>query len=323
VPVDVSTSLWRWTCLLSMVLVLAGLTTACARHSLVGEGAPWPAPRRAELTSVPFFSSDTDQCGPAALATLLTYEGVARRPEDLASEVYLPARHGSLQVELLAATRSAGLVPYLIDPSLSALLGELAAGNPVLVLQRLGLTLRPDWHYAVAVGYDLDKDEIVLRSGTARRLVLSIGMLDRAWSDGGRWAFVALPPDRLPRTAVEGRYVASAAALESVSMGAAATAYRTVLTRWPHNLVAQIGLGNIAYRRGRYREAVARFRVATRDHPNNADAWNNLAEALSRAGRRAKALIAARRAVAIGGAHKRVYYATLREVEGKAPGLHR
>jgi hypothetical protein len=35
-------------------------------------------------------------------------------------------------------------------------LREVAAGNPVLVLQNLSFAWAPVWHYAVVMGYDAD-----------------------------------------------------------------------------------------------------------------------------------------------------------------------
>ena len=43
-----------------------------------------------------------------ALATVLGAAGIGRTPEQLAPQVYLPQRQGSLQVELLGASRRAG-----------------------------------------------------------------------------------------------------------------------------------------------------------------------------------------------------------------------
>ena len=44
------------------------------------------------------------------------------------------------------------------------------AGNPVIILQNLGL--REAWHYAVAIGYDYDWGKLYLRSGTTQRQVM-------------------------------------------------------------------------------------------------------------------------------------------------------
>ena len=57
-------------------------------------------PQPVELTTVPFFPQEEYQCGPAALATVLTWTGVNVTPAELAPQVYLPERQGSLQLEI-------------------------------------------------------------------------------------------------------------------------------------------------------------------------------------------------------------------------------
>ena len=72
----------------------------------------WPRDlaQHLELDSAPFFPQKDYQCGPASLATVMAYSGISVTPDDLVSKVYLPNRGGSLQVEMLAAPRSYGLV---------------------------------------------------------------------------------------------------------------------------------------------------------------------------------------------------------------------
>src|SRR5256886_4625327 len=125
---------------------------------------------KVELKDVPFFPQSEFQCGPAALATVLNESGVKVTPKDLVPEVYLPERKGSLQIEMLAAPRRHGLVSYQLAPRFSDLLTEIAAGNPVIVLQNLGL--KESWHYAVAIGYDYDWGKLYLRSGETERQVM-------------------------------------------------------------------------------------------------------------------------------------------------------
>lgn len=283
-----------------------------------GTGAPAGLPSRVELSDVPFHAQDAHQCGPAALAMVFGSAGVERMPGQLVQQVYLPLRHGSLQVELLAATRRAGLVPYRLAPRAEALLQEVAAGHPVLVLQNLRFDAFPQWHYAVVVGYDLVAGEIILRSGGERRLTMPIAVFDRSWAKGGRWAFVALSPEDLPASADEAGHVAAVADLERVSPEAAARAYGRALRAWPANLFARMALGNAAYRRHEPDVALEHYREAVRAHPEAADAWNNLAQVLHDTGRHREALQAAERAVATGGPRQDVYRATLTAIRAAA-----
>jgi tetratricopeptide (TPR) repeat protein len=291
---------------------------ACAALSgpEYGAGLLPPLPERVELVEVPFYPQDQYQCGPAALATVLGSVGVKRNLEQLKDEVYLPQRQGSLQPEMLGAARRAGALPYQLESQPNALLREVAAGNPVVVLQNLRLDFLPQWHYAVVVGYDLTQGSIVLRSGRERRLIMRVEDFDHSWVKAERWAFVALPPDRLPATAREAGFVAAAAALERVSPYNARRAYQTALTAWPKNLFARIAMGNVAYRLHELDAAQAEYRQATVDHPDAADAWNNLAQVLYETGKLREAQEAAMRAVAIGGPRLGTYESTLATIRG-------
>lgn len=298
--------------LLSAVLLLAGCATPQVASLL--ERPPETLPPRAELSTVPFHPQEEYQCGPAALATTLTHAGVATTPDALVPQVYLPARGGSLQAEMLAAARRHGLVAYQLAPRLRDVLSEIADGTPIIVLQNLAFGFAPRWHYAVAIGYDLPREEIILRSGTTRRLVMTLSNFERTWSRGGYWAMTTLPPERLPATAAADRYVISVAALERVAPDRARAAYASALTRWPDNRLARIGQGNAAYAMRDLIAAESAYREATRRHPDAADAWNNLAQTLLELSRHSEALAAAQQAVAIGGPRLAQYQETLQAV---------
>lgn len=298
--------------LLSAVLLLAGCATPQVSALLASR--PPGLPERAELDAVPFYPQELYQCGPAALATALVHAGATTSPEALVPQVYLPAREGSLQAEMLAAARRHGFVAYRLAPRLEHVLQEVAAGTPVVVFQNLAFAFAPRWHYAVVAGYDLPREEIVLRSGTTRRLVTTLSNFERTWARGEYWAMVTLPPEQLPVTAAEERSVGAVAALERVSASAARRAYAAALARWPENLVARIGLGNAAYALRDLQAAEDAYREAVRLHPEAADAWNNLAQTLLERGRRDEAAAAARRAVALGGPRLAQYEATLKAI---------
>lgn len=144
-------------------------------------------PSKVELTRVPFFPQKRYQCGPAALATVLSTSGAAGTPDDLVNEVYLPGKKGSLQVDLVAAARMRDRVVYEVSRDMPALLHQVAAGSPVLVMQNLGVKVIPIWHYAVVVGYDLDAGTLVLRSGTTQRRVMGMRRFMSTWNRAQRW----------------------------------------------------------------------------------------------------------------------------------------
>lgn len=180
----------RWGVVSSWVLITACSTPASL--PLASQTA-MTLPPQVEWTQVPFYSQEDDQCGPAALAIVLSHAGVPRTPEQMRDEVYLPLRRGSLPIEMVSAVRRTGLTPRVLDTDLSGLLQEVAQGRPVTVLMNLRWRLWPQWHYAVVVGYDLPQDQIILRSGSEQRHVMASQDFDAQWAGAQRWALSVWP----------------------------------------------------------------------------------------------------------------------------------
>ncbi len=266
-----------------------------------GTGRPGSLPRAARLSRVPFYPQRDWECGPAALAMALGAAGQSVGPDELVPEVWIPARRGALQPEMLAAARRRAALAVPLEPRLEALLASVADGLPVIVFQNLGLEMSPVWHYAVLIGYDLDSGSVVIHTGAEEASIQSIHPFERTWVRGGSWAMTVSAPDRLPAGASEQTLVIAMAALERLQPGAAHTGWKVILRRWPSNRAALLGLGNAAWASGDAGAAETAWREAVRRHPDLADAWNNLAVALAARGDREAAVQAVDRAVAIGG----------------------
>jgi hypothetical protein len=258
-------------------------------------------PRQAAPLPVPFIAQEDYECGPASLAMAMQFAGLTVTAADLVPQVYLPGRKGSLQTDMLSATRRQGLVPYLLQPQVGSILQEVAAGNPVLVFQNLSLPVYPVWHYAVVVGYDLNRNVLVLHSGTTARAEMSLYTFERTWARGNYWAMVPMQPSALPATAEPDRLAQTLAALEPVDPGAARTGYATALARWPAHPPLLLGLGNSAYALRDLAGARDAYRQTVSVKPDFADGWNNLAQVLLEQGQRDAALAAIDRAIALGG----------------------
>jgi hypothetical protein len=236
------------------------------------------------LDAVPFFPQTPYHCGPAALATALQAAGVLATPEALADGVFLPSREGSLQLEMVAATRRAGALATRIPGDVRAIARELTAGHPVLILQNLGLPQIPRWHYAVVVGHDVREEVFTLRSGTLREERISFNTLEHTWSRSGHWAVVVKKPGAWPSTATVEEAEAAAVGFERVATPRnALTVYSSLLQRWPNRLVALMGQGNAQLALQDTTSAASSFGLAAEQH-GSAAAWNNLAVARARLG---------------------------------------
>lgn len=283
-------------CTLIYSIYLGGCATSPQTRLLLDQ--PPDIPPRVELSEVPFFPQQKYHCGPAALAGVMNYRGVEVLPDQLADLVYVPELKGSLQVEIVAAARQFDLLPVRLNGRLESLLREVAAGNPVFLLQNLGLDLYPVWHYEILVGYDLDQRQMILRSGVHRRITREFALFEKTWQRAGHWALAVVATDSIPATVSAEAYLEAVIGMEQVGrISGANAAYATALRRWPDSLLAHSGLGNTAYALGEFSAAESAYRDALALDPEKAEVWNNLAYALAQLGRHEASMEAIRRAV--------------------------
>ncbi|WP_223792925.1 PA2778 family cysteine peptidase [Marinobacter sp. F4216] len=272
--------------------LLAMMLSACASTDHWPQSGPdSPSlPQRVLLEDVPFYPQERFQCGPASLAMTLNSQGLTTNPDVLRELVYIPGREGTLQVELIAAGRAHNFLVYQLDGTLDSLLKELAAGNPVLVMQNLRFGWWPQWHFAVAVGFDSEERTLILNTDTRKHYEAPIRAFINTWGRADNWAVVMLPPDQVPATAEPLKFLDAGYDLESTGQTLAAmTAYQTAEQQWPNQPAAVFGQGNLAYDMGNRKQAVRHFsRMVTR-FPDIAEGWNNLGHTLGELGCRQQA----------------------------------
>lgn len=301
---------------MAMLLVGFGLTACASPNQTTLSPSINRLATNVSLTSVPFHpQAERDDCGPAALAMMLGWSGIETDPATLAPAVYTPGREGTLQSDIVQATRRAGRLAVPLQ-TFDDLLTELDAGRPVLVLQNLGLEAWPVWHYAVVVGYDLESRNMFLHSGSKPSFATGFHVFKDSWQSAGNWALTITTPSDLPATIDETTALEAANGLEKTGQTvSAAAAYGAILERWPDSLPALIGFGNARYAAGDINAASITFRHAVALYPTAAEAWNNLAVSLSDQGRQEEALQAAHKAVRLGGPHEAAARKTLADLE--------
>jgi len=283
-------------CALFLLAYLGGCATSPQTRLLLDN--PPDIPPQVELTDVPFFPQQQYHCGPSSLASIINYRGTLVEPDQIARMIYVPGLKGSLQVEVEAATRQFEMLPVQLDGKLESLLREIAAGNPIFVLQNLGLDSVPVWHYEVVVGYDLSERVVVLRSGVNARVLRSFTLFEKTWQRADHWALVVVPVDSIPVTASADAYLDAVIGMEQVGrIESANRAYSTALRRWPENMLAYTGLGNSYYAMGEFVAAEAAYRSALLIDPQKAEVWNNLAYTLAQLGRHESSIDAIGRAL--------------------------
>ena len=240
--------------------------------------------------------------------------GAAGAPEALAREVFTPGREGTLGHDLVGAARRHGRLAVPVA-DLPSLLGELAAGHPVLVLQNLALDWYPQWHFAVAIGYDLSTGKLTLRSGEELRQVVSLipSIAPGRARTIGRWWCCRRTRCRQSRR--DGGAERSGGLEHVGRLDEAALAYAPSLRRWPDSLGALIGRGNARYAARDLDGAEAAYRAALGvilELPRRGTIWPTC----WRRGAADGCLIAARRASSSAARMQSCYRRTLAEITG-------
>jgi tetratricopeptide (TPR) repeat protein len=258
-----------------LALALSALLVGCVARGPVMSG------KSTELVQTPFFPQKKFQCGPAALATVLSASRASVTPDDLSRSLFIPARRGSLQVEMLATPRSFARLALPLPRSPETLIAELEAGRPVLVLHNYGLPFWPRWHYAVLIGYDPDRDVFVLRSGVKRRQEMRTRRFMIAWHYAGRWAMVVLRPGETAALDDPKSFLEAAADFERAATPTdSRAAFAAAVSRWPREPVALVGRGTSEYRLGDLRAAARDYAAALALDASQVGARNNLAQTL-------------------------------------------
>ncbi|NQY72153.1 MAG: PA2778 family cysteine peptidase [Halomonas sp.] len=300
---------------LSLVMWL----TACASAPELDHSVTATLPQRQLLEDVPFHPQRDYQCGPATLAMVLNHAGVDVGVDQLIPEIYVPSRKGSFQPEMLAASRRHGRIPFTLAPRFASLLEEVDAGRAVVVLQNLSLPAFPLWHFAVVNGYDLESEEVLLRTGVTRQDATDFGRFDATWQRSERWAFVALTPGELPVTIAPEAAIQATSDFERVQgPEQSLPAWQALVDRFPEEAMGHFALANAYHAAGQPDAAIDAWRSAVANDPSLAPAWLNLGLTLASQGDDKGAREALRRAASLDGPWQQGAREALNEQQGGA-----
>ncbi|KAA0943827.1 peptidase C39 family protein [Pseudomonas sp. ANT_H14] len=218
---NVKTSLLVAACVLGLA--------ACAGQPSKIRGLP----ERVELNGVPVFRSEAYQSGPAALASMLSQQGIVITPGLLDKPLHLPGAEADLEHNMQVLAREYGMLVYPLDAKLPALLAQVAAGYPVMVRITEGSTFWAGPRYAVLVGYNQQKSTVLLRVGMNRRQLMGFSAFESAWKSAGHWAILIQRPSQLPANVDAGRWQKAANELAQAGQEQAAAQALKVLAGKP------------------------------------------------------------------------------------------
>ncbi len=137
------------------------------------------------VENVPFRAQQSrDDCGPAALGSLLAHRGRELPIAAITAAVYHPALGGSLLPDLENFARAQGFATRSGRGELALLRREIEAGNPVLIPLQLGSWGISRPHYVVVFGYAGDR--FLAHVGTREKVWLAGADLLARWERMGR-----------------------------------------------------------------------------------------------------------------------------------------
>lgn len=246
---------------------------------------------------VPFVPPRSNLCASTSIEMLSMYwqERTSFVPilsqEEVDGRTLIPAKGGTLQVELVATARANGLLVYPLNPTFEAMFTELEKKHPVIVLVNRGYSWYPLWHYAPITGYNAKEKTILMHFSDQPNEALPIETFAALWKRSDNWAVVILPPEHLPASATPKTFLHSAYELEKTGMkNDAIIAYQTALKRWPKDVNILFALANAYYNSNQLSKAEQSYHKLIALKPGHPLAINNLADLLCRTGRSNDAL---------------------------------
>ena len=107
-----------------------------------------------EIEGVPFIRQDSQFCGPASLASVMTFYGVPEDQKTIGAAVYSEKLQGALITDLEKYARQKGFETTSGRGTAEELKAEIDRKRPVIVLVDLGFWVVSKPHYLVVIGYD-------------------------------------------------------------------------------------------------------------------------------------------------------------------------
>ncbi|NVK24035.1 MAG: PA2778 family cysteine peptidase [Gammaproteobacteria bacterium] len=198
------------------------------------------------IPNVPFYPQQTFYCGPTTLAEVANFHGAELTPEQIAPKIFIPNREGSLQLEMVAATRQLELLAYAKkNGDLDTLIELVNQDIPVIVLQNNGVSWLPQWHYSVVIGFDLPNEVIILHSGLDKNIHVNVGVFMNTWQRSSHWYLAALPADKELTKLDPFTYIKAAQELITTQQTEAGlAALNTAINMWPDNWLSYFLLAN-------------------------------------------------------------------------------
>jgi hypothetical protein len=140
------------------------------------------------ILNVPFHPDDTNLCGPASLAALLTYSGYPTTVEEAENAVKRWNLRGAIGADLAIYARDKGADARFYSSTPEFLLEHIEQKEPVLVEVDNGIGPLVKAHFMLVVGYS--PEGVVANNGLVQQEIIPWSKFLTAWYKMGYFALV-------------------------------------------------------------------------------------------------------------------------------------
>jgi hypothetical protein len=288
------------TLFLVYAIVAVIIATGCTPKDPLPSGSHYASSK----ITVPFISPRSKLCGSTSIEMVSSYwqSKTSYIPQLSVDEMdgltLIPAKGGTLQIELISAARANGLIVYPLEPTFEALFSELSESHPVIVLVNRSFSWHPLWHYAPVTGFDGEKRTILSHFSDLQNEEIPIGTFAALWQRSNNWGVVLLPPGELPVSISPKVFLRAVYEFEKTGkVKEAIISYQNALTRWPEDQDILFALANSYYNLSDLAEAEKNYRKLISLNPSHLLGINNLAVLLCHTGRSDEALNVLKKAI--------------------------
>lgn len=261
------------------------------------------SPDVVHLLNVPFFPNTTDQCGPAALASVLNFWGKPLSPEEAKTAVYLPSLHGTLPMDLLPALKKQGLSGEVASGSFEDIKNEIRQGRPVIAYLDFGTKRFPIRHFLVVTGFDDRRHGLIVHSSASKNKFASYRRFNRGWKDTDHWMLtvwpdqsslpvshsVRRPPNLDEHMSADDYFQLGSTYRSQGNNKEAVSKFESAVKLNKHHEPTLMALGNLSFEAGDLKKAEHYFKRVLKTNPSHGGANNNLAMVYLKEGKFKKA----------------------------------
>lgn len=140
------------------------------------------------IDNVPFYPQQEYQCGPASLASVMNYHGLAVTPGEIAADIFSKSAKGTLNLDLLIYARKKGFNAIHYSGSMEDIRANINVGYPVIVLVDYGFLFYQQNHFMVVIGYN--DDGLIVNSDLLEGQFVDSKRFLSAWGKTSYWTLL-------------------------------------------------------------------------------------------------------------------------------------